>query len=111
MPKKYRKRPVIIEALQWEGDFPTLLKFCPSAQITELGDLCIPTLEGDHLATLGDYIIKGIKGEFYPCKKDIFDLTYDCCEEQFLPKLLDEQVECPPEYTKLFVEHLEDLFA
>lgn len=39
--------------------------------------LCIPTLEGNHLADKGDFIIKGVKGEFYPCKPDIFEKTYE----------------------------------
>jgi hypothetical protein len=41
------------------------------------GGLVIKTLEGEHIANIGDYIIKGIKGEFYPCKEDIFKLTYE----------------------------------
>ena len=41
------------------------------------GGLIIKTLEGEHIASIGDYIIKGVKGEFYPCKPDVFELTYD----------------------------------
>ena len=41
------------------------------------GGLIIKTLEGEHLASIGDYIIKGVKGEFYPCKPDIFEQTYE----------------------------------
>lgn len=80
MIKKYRKKPVVIEAIQWNGsnvfeiwndfeDIPIRLK--------EEGTLLISTLEGDHIASIGDYIIKGIKGEFYPCKPDIFEETYE----------------------------------
>lgn len=80
MVKKYRKKPVVIEAIQWNGsnafeiwndfeDIPIRLK--------EEGTLLISTLEGDHIASIGDYIIKGIKGELYPCKPDIFEETYE----------------------------------
>lgn len=80
MIKKYRKKPVVIEAIQWNGsnafeiwndfeDIPIRLK--------EEGTLLISTLEGDHIASIGDYIIKGIKGECYPCKPDIFEETYE----------------------------------
>lgn len=41
------------------------------------GGLVIKTLEGEHIATIGDYIIKGVKGEYYPCKPDIFEMTYE----------------------------------
>lgn len=47
------------------------------AQPQSDGAMVIPTLEGDHLANVGDWIIKGVKGEFYPCKPDIFAATYD----------------------------------
>ena len=76
MIKNYKKKPVVIEALLWTGDFSEMQEFCSTA--TMVGDvLSIPTLEGDHTASVGDYIIKGIKNEFYPCKPDIFFLTYD----------------------------------
>lgn len=42
-----------------------------------MANMNIPTLEGDHIANIGDWIIKGVKGEFYPCKPDIFAATYD----------------------------------
>ena len=45
------------------------------------GGLVIKTLEGEHVASIGDYIIKGVAGEFYPCKPDIFAKTYDLAEE------------------------------
>lgn len=44
------------------------------------GGLVIKTLEGNHLANIGDYIIKGVAGEFYPCKPDIFEKTYEVAE-------------------------------
>lgn len=89
----YRKKPVEIEALQWDGsshrEMHDFLEgendkhmvsngrsfYIDHSQIE--GGLIIKTLEGEHLATIGDYIIKGVKGEFYPCKPDVFKLTYD----------------------------------
>ena len=81
--KKYRKRPVVIEALRWNGVFDHKLLSFIDANLVSLGYsdgevyFFIKTLEGDHKVTVGDYIIKGIKGEFYPCKPDIFEKTYD----------------------------------
>ena len=91
--KQYRKKPVIIEALQWDGskhrsmwDF---LENKPSSYMESCGEnfytdhnqvdggLIIKTLEGEHIASIGDFIIKGISGEFYPCKPDIFAKTYE----------------------------------
>jgi hypothetical protein len=83
---KYRKKPVLIEAVQY-GPYhmPTVdlaihLEGCAGWYVTDDG-IIIPTLEGDHLATVGDWIIKGVKDEFYPCKPDIFALTYDAVGE------------------------------
>jgi len=80
---RFRKKPVIIEAIQWDGESETLaelseftgqrrLRFDPERET-----LIIETLEGNHIATKGDWIIKGVKGECYPCKPDIFELTYE----------------------------------
>lgn len=84
MPK-FRKKPVVIEAVQY-GPYtaPSLgvslfLADCEGWRTTEEG-IVIPTLEGDHLARPGDWIIKGVKGEFYPCKPDIFAATYEPVE-------------------------------
>lgn len=88
MPR-FRKKPVVIDAVQWTGqNSHDVLTFCPVAigsitrmEPTELLGSCnrlrIPTLEGDHYADPGDWIIRGVKGEFYPCKPDIFAATYD----------------------------------
>ena len=79
---KFRKKPIVIEAVQWTGDnVGEIAEFCPRADIG-LGNntvlyLIIPTLEGDHRANVGDWIIRGVKGEFYPCKPDIFEMTYE----------------------------------
>jgi hypothetical protein len=74
---KYRKKPVEINALQWTGDnLEDIFKFCDQSYFNS-GQLKIKTLEGTMTASVGDYIIKGIQAEFYPCKPDIFELTYD----------------------------------
>jgi len=84
---KYRKKPVVIEAVQWTGDnLATITEFFDETSdrvmsIRNNRDLFIETLEGEMMATPGDWIIKGIAGEFYPCKPDIFEATYDPVEE------------------------------
>lgn len=80
--KRYRKKPVVIEAVKWTGDnIDEVRKFCPVVVYGAIRagrfDLTIPTLEGKHNALVGDYIIRGVKGEFYPCKPDIFEQTYE----------------------------------
>jgi hypothetical protein len=81
MAQKFKKRPVVIEAVQWTGkNQHEVLIFCKSCYFTSHGvvkDLYIDTLEGDMFANEGDYIIKGVAGEFYACKPDIFALTYE----------------------------------
>ena len=97
---KYRKKPVIIEAIQldWDTwgeicDFAGVGKLkegrpegcyigengqaLPDGQTSEEIGLLIPTLEGIHIARQNDWIIKGVKGELYPCKPDIFEATYE----------------------------------
>ncbi len=76
---KYRKKPVVIEAIQLaDENVDLLLKFCgDKIKSHPLTGVVIETLEGDMLASKGDYIIKGVKGEFYPCKPDIFEATYE----------------------------------
>ena len=80
MVKKYVKKPVVIEAIQFTGDnIQELVDWIDKSQLP-CGDntqLIITTLEGDMSARVSDYIIKGVKGEFYPCKPDIFELTYE----------------------------------
>lgn len=79
MVKQYRKKPVVIEAVEWDGMAESMRmidEFCNAHSWNPAG-LIIKTLEGDHHVSLGDMIIKGINGEFYPCKPDIFAKTYD----------------------------------
>lgn len=84
---KYRKKPVVIESIEFDGNlhsvnlmslaWPEFAKHARWHQFPEFFSLIITTLEGDHSAKPGDYIIKGVKGEFYPCKPDIFEMTYE----------------------------------
>ena len=89
---KYIKKPIDVEALQIHGNVSEIKEF-----IGENGDayiydeagtsrprtiVTIQTLEGNMKATDGDYIIKGVKGEFYPCRKDIFEETYELAESE-----------------------------
>lgn len=78
MITKYRKKPVIIEVIQWNGKNLTEIDNFVGGSIGIKGtSLVIHTLEGDMEASINDYIIKGVNGEFYPCKPDIFDKTYE----------------------------------
>ena len=77
---KYRKKPVIIEAIQFTGSGNNpqkILDWSPDIQWNAPDIMIIKTLEGEMTAQLGDYIIKGVKGEFYPCKPEIFEQTYE----------------------------------
>lgn len=77
---KYRKKPVVIEAIQWTGDnYIDLCNFasCNVIAVNNSNELIVNTLEGNMIASLNDYIIKGIQGEFNPCKPDIFEQTYE----------------------------------
>lgn len=76
MPK-YRKKPVVIEAIQFKGNFDEIEKFVGGDAELRDGELIIATLEGPLRAAPNDWIIKGVKGEFYPCKPDIFEQTYE----------------------------------
>jgi hypothetical protein len=87
----YRKKPVVIEAVQWNGvsNFDEVMRFIGENHGSKLnyenaeegayktGQLYIQTLEGNMQASKGDFIIKRVKGEFYPCKPDIFEATYE----------------------------------
>lgn len=84
MPQ-YRKKPVVIEAVQLtrevlDAPHPSPLHFVGVTYYPVEGYAVIPTLEGDMRANLGDWIIRGVKGELYPCKPDIFEATYELVE-------------------------------
>ena len=83
---KYRKKPVEIEAVQWTGDNATeIAEFSKTGnryiEVDEANKFVkIETLEGVMTASLNDFIIKGVQGELYPCKPDIFEQTYERVE-------------------------------
>ena len=92
---KYRKKPVTVEAFQWNGGIsgfsePLHPEWFNNAikggtvrfDVDDKGPhWIIRTLEGDHRANPHDWIIQGVKGELYPCKSDIFELTYEVAEQ------------------------------
>ena len=85
---KYRKKPIVIEAVQWKGDnIAEVLQLSADGgrDVAEdfAGDsLTIKTLEGEMTASLNDWIIKGVKGEVYPCKPYIFEKTYELADAE-----------------------------
>lgn len=81
---KYRKKPVVIEAWQWNGDMDSLIvapRWVRDAVQNDFEDgqkrFYIETLEGEMYISQGDYIIQGVAGEVYPCKPDIFNSCYE----------------------------------
>lgn len=95
---KYRKIPVVVDAVQWTGENQReMFDFLTNYEKTDdymsasgenfvidhnavKGGLVIKTLEGERIASIGDYIIRGVAGEFYPCKPEIFEKTYERAE-------------------------------
>jgi len=94
---KFRKKPVVVDAFQYEEQdfcfFPDWAiegaawlggtsggYFVKYYKDNALEKLCVKTLEGEMLVSVGDWIIKGVKGEIYPCKPDIFEMTYEAVE-------------------------------
>ena len=117
---KYRKKPVVIEAVQFTREMaegiqtlPDGVKFCQRSLAAngKFPEYCndgiylknfttchrhiIETLEGNFRVDIGDWVIKGIKGEFYPCKPDIFEMTY-------------EQADCERTPDNLFIAHIKN---
>lgn len=81
MVKTYVKQNIAIQAVQWTGNnraeiFEFIGDACLISKTMDNPEVIIHTLEGDHYVSVGDYIICGVKGEFYPCKPDIFEMTY-----------------------------------
>lgn len=91
---KYRKKPVVIEAFQHDGDLSdrngrfyvpgwAAVAFAEGTLYYKgAGELFVKTLEGDMKVSVNDYVIKGVNGEIYPCKPDIFEKTYDVESEE-----------------------------
>lgn len=96
-PKQYRKKPVVIDAMQWDGTAEaatpiidwaleggvSIRYYCPDGDDCRRDThvLLVCTLEGAMSALPGDWIIRGVQGEFYPCKPDIFAATYEAVEQ------------------------------
>ena len=74
---KFRKKPVMIEAIQWRGDNLEEIKDFMGYYEYAKKNLIIHTLEGKMMAQVNDWIIRGVQGEYYPCKPDIFEKTYE----------------------------------
>lgn len=95
MIKQYRKIPVMVEAFQYDGDLKNsdgewyvprwavnayesgVMFYDSEDSVSPPCELYIKTLEGVHHVSVGDYVIQGVKGELYPCKPDIFEMTYE----------------------------------
>lgn len=115
--KNYRKKPVVIQAIQWDGaeekaieiasieDFEGMLDYKPGY----FAGFFINTLEGQMEVSPNDYVIKGLKGEFYPCKPEIFELSYDLSgeSESFLDRVIKEKADLAEKTSKLkdFIEN------
>lgn len=105
----YKKKPVVIEAVKWDGDKISevtdwISKALDEGVIMRFGnEVKIHTLEGVMTASPGDYIIKGVNGEFYPCKPDISDKTYEKGEDSestYISRMHDELKELVDKYEK-----------
>ncbi len=80
---KYRKKPIIVEAYQWDGETIEDYMDCnPTNHPLLSNNVVLKTLEGNMLIKKGDWVIKGIKGEYYVCKPDIFEMTYEKVEDK-----------------------------
>lgn len=116
-PALFRKKPVEIRAILWNGsNLDAVLDFCEGCATYEAmssggGNIVIETLESNreaktrHAATVGDFIIRGVKGEFYPCKPDIFAVTYDPA----VPAHTDLQVPALEVKTRVNNDHVESM--
>lgn len=99
MPK-YRKKPVVVEAIQFDGwNWRECYQFMSEKPLVFTDDLSkretilIETLEGSMIANFNDYIIKGVQGEYYPCKPDIFEQTYDLIPSKPYYDIIGNRVE------------------
>ena len=122
MIKKYVKKSIVVEAVRnIGGNVSEIRKFTDgkSRPVYTLNGYVylIDTLEGTMTANIGDYIIKGVKGEFYPCKPDVFEATYDEYNEQqnsnHISKpssfsLHDLVMQIAPHYIKYYIKRLEE---
>lgn len=80
---KFRKKPVVVDAVQWDGhNADEISKFLDTPAIVINKKIRLKTLEGTMYADVKDWVIKGVQGEFYPCKPDIFEKTYEPTEQK-----------------------------
>jgi len=81
----FRKKPIVVEVHRFDGSPESgeaIARWVGGAvYVQDFNNIIIPTLEGNKVADKGDFVIKGVKGEFYPCKPDIFFATYDMVED------------------------------
>jgi hypothetical protein len=114
-PQRFRKKPVVIEAVQWfkMGDHSMVESYAHADGMgqEELG--CIKTLEsgrhGMHIVSIGDWIIKGVKGEYYACKPDIFEQTYEAADLTTKQWILDEaELRASRDHYKALCEELRE---
>ena len=90
----FKKKPVEIEAIQFTGNnWSEIETFVPVGKYNDDGTFQIITLEGEHKCSIGDWVIKGVAGEFYPCKPEIFAATYEPPTEKAVTPLNDSQAE------------------
>lgn len=115
MVKKFVKKRIEVSAIQFKNDADTIKQveefMGDSFNGIELnGTMNIETLEGTMIASEGDYIIKGVNGEFYPCKPDIFEKTYDSVETTFIERMEHEIIELKDRFSKLSKFIISDKF-
>lgn len=88
---KFRKKPVVIDAIQWDGDNINDCRdflgesyggYYAERHLGGVAEITVLTLEGQHKASRGDFLIRGVHGEHYPCKPEIFEKTYEAVNEQ-----------------------------
>lgn len=109
MIKNYKTKPCEIQAVQWTGDNYDEIREFAGEHVANLGyELSILTLEGVMIASKDDYIIKGLRGEFYPCKPDVFHKKYEEIKKGIeirTPKL--KRIEVPYEFGIVTKEYLD----
>ena len=94
--KLARKKPVVVEFEIWSGvNYSKIKSLVGTFALLDDNKLIIRTLEGDMHASIGDYIIKGVNGEFYPCKPDIFEKTYDIVGKTSTKHVFDPSIVDP----------------
>lgn len=93
---KFRKKPVVIEAVQYKTGLNAgeVLEFADgSAFMAASHEVYIETKEGRMHISHNDWVIKGVQGEFYPCKPDIFEATYEPVEQSMTPAMMDDMID------------------